>query len=479
MLYRTLLLIGVAWILVTGIVLSLLVIQSWQELGRFEPLSAHIEYRTELDSVADALVERFFSPDAATVLQRHSMADSAIILNRLSVDERALTEESKAQISSAAAALEALAPLTPQNETTKALADVLTEIRNALVIEREAHQALLHKLADYGERQLLVSVILALLVPAAVGVFLIFFRRRVLAPLDDLGHLIGLLSRKDYSAAIKKDVDPLLAPLFDQYNRMVKRMRNLNEGHVKREDGLQRDVEQATRVLFQQQTTLARAERMAVIGDMSARLAHDLRNPLSGVLMALTNLRGEMDSAEQCERLGLAIGELERITRLLNNVVDEARLVPERPRRLQVSQVVGELARLLRYQLGENIEMAVDVPQNLHCKLPEAEFRHVLFNLVANAGQAIGNAQGKIAIRVMLEGDRVRLSVCDNGPGFPRELLDSGIHGHGTWRRGSIGLGLAAVRRFALAHGGALDLENRKQGGAEVILTLPLDTCEK
>jgi len=176
---------------------------------------------------------------------------------------------------------------------------------------------------------------------------------------------------------------------------------------------------------------------MAAVGDMAGRLAHDLRNPLSGVLMALTNLREEVDSVEQSERLGLAIRELERVTRLLDNLVHESRLVPERPRLLHVGRVIGDLVKLLRYQLGVNIDLTVDVPEDLLCRLPESEFRHVLLNLVLNAEQAIGTASGTIDIRAMVEDGQVKLTVSDDGPGFPTELLNTGVHEHGTWRRGA------------------------------------------
>jgi two-component system NtrC family sensor kinase len=259
---------------------------------------------------------------------------------------------------------------------------------------------------------------------------------------------------------------------------MVKRMRDLDEAHAKREDALQADIDKATRALFQQQSALARADRMAALGELTARLAHDLRNPLSGVLMALTNLRDEVDAAEHIERLTTAINELERMARVLNNIVNESRIAPERPQRLQISCVVDELVRLMRYQLSSNIALTTDVPEDIYCRLPDAGFRHVLLNMVSNAAQAIGERPGTIAIAAARTEGHAELVISDDGPGFPEELMEAGVHEHGSWRKGGTGLGLATARRFAHEHGTRLELKNKPEGGAMVILRLPVEDCD-
>ena len=232
-------------------------------------------------------------------------------------------------------------------------------------------------------------------------------------------------------------------------------------------------------MLLQQQAALARAERMAVVGDVYARLAHDLRNPLSGILMALTNLRVEAESADQAERLGVAIGELERLSRVLNRLLDDSRQAPEAPQRLQLRQVIDDLKRLLRYQLPERISVRVSVSEAIYCRLPESDFRHVLLNLIMNASQAIGQGPGTIEIAAAIGQGAVELTISDDGPGFPAELLDAGIHAYATWREGGTGLGLATARRFAREHGNHLELKQREGGGATVVLVLPVEDCDE
>jgi signal transduction histidine kinase len=190
--------------------------------------------------------------------------------------------------------------------------------------------------------------------------------------------------------------------------------------------------------------------------------------------MALNNLRQEIDSDDQDQRLGLAIGELERISHLLTRVVEESRQQPERPRRLRLYQVIGELAGLARYQLDERIDLQTEVSRDLECYLPESGLRHALLNLVLNSAQAMHGRSGTVHISAAREDGELVVSVNDDGPGFPQELLSAGVHEFGSWRAGGTGLGLATVRRFAFANSGRLELSNPPEGGACAILRLPV-----
>jgi hypothetical protein len=81
-----------------------------------------------------------------------------------------------------------------------------------------------------------------------------------------------------------------IQPVFDKYNRLVSRMQDLETAHVKREDALRRDLEGKAHAIIQQQAMLGRVDRLASMNDMAARMAHRLRNPLTGVLITLINL---------------------------------------------------------------------------------------------------------------------------------------------------------------------------------------------
>ena len=98
-----------------------------------------------------------------------------------------------------------------------------------------------------------------------------------------------------------------------------------------------------------------------------------------------------------------------------------------------------------------------------------------MLNLVLNSAQAMGDGAGAVRITAARNEDTVEIRVCDDGPGFPEELLRGGVHEFGSWRHGGTGLGLATVRRFAFANSGRLKLVNPDGAGACAVLGFPLD----
>jgi two-component system NtrC family sensor kinase len=459
LLYRTiLLLVGGGGLLVAVLLLFILML-SWTNAERIRPLEAHLAFTDALSDVRTALAA---AAGEEGPLQHRGTVDPGAALRELARDTTAMVPGTGDALQAAAAQLGPSGP-----------ASVVAGLESVIGQEAAARRALLDGLHEDNRREFQVVLALALVLPALTVALLLFFHRRVLAPVTDLSGFLALLARKDYALAPTDSVSPVVRPLYEKYNRMVKRMQDLEQGHRKREFSLREDVDQATRALLRQQAALSRVERMAAVGEVSARLGHELRNPLSGVLMALVNLREDVDLADQDERLGLAIAELERIAGMLTRVVDDSRLGPERARRLQLEGIVAEMVQLVRYQLNDEVTLETDVPEDLEVVLPETGLRHALLNLVLNAAQAIGDRPGTIRIGAERDGDALLLSVTDDGTGFPPALLDAGVNEFGTWRHGGTGLGLATVQRFAFALSGRLELTNLANGGARATLRLP------
>ncbi len=298
-------------------------------------------------------------------------------------------------------------------------------------------------------------------------------QRRILHPLDDLRTMFLKLGAGDFNPIALEGVHPVLAPLFQNYNGLVTRLQELEAEHRSRAETLQREVRGATEALLAQQRTLARAERLAAVGETAAGLAHELRNPLAGVQMSLANLRRDLADPPLVARLDLAIVEVERLARLLNHQLSNSRHVPESSRPLHLRTLVEELLALLRYQVPSHVRLEAQVDDELECRLPRDRLRQALLNLVLNSVQALGRQEGMVRLHAHREGDRMVLVVSDDGPGFPPELVKGGGQAFLTRRAGGTGLGLAMVRRLAMDLGGALALENLDPRGARVRLALP------
>jgi signal transduction histidine kinase len=298
-------------------------------------------------------------------------------------------------------------------------------------------------------------------------------RRRIFRPIDNLKDLLAGLGEGNFEPVPVRSVDPLLLPLFDNYNRMVGRLAELEQRHLSQAVGLEREVRIATQALLQQSQSLARAERLAAVGELSAAVAHELRNPLAGIQMSLANLRREIPDAALAQRLDLVVAELQRIARLLNELLAPSRHVPEPRRVVRLAPLVEELLQLARYQVPQQIELEAHVPSNLECAVPADALRQALLNLVLNAMQALGDLPGRIAVGARRDDGAVHLEVRDDGPGFPETLLKGGVRAFASGREAGTGLGLAIAQRFAREVHGELRLENCTPRGACAELFIP------
>lgn len=223
---------------------------------------------------------------------------------------------------------------------------------------------------------------------------------------------------------------------------------------------MQREVRLATQALLEQQQSLARAERLAAIGEVSAELAHEIRNPLAGIQMAFSNLRREIENEEQQERFALIENELKRLARLLNEMLNASKYTPETVSRFDLNILISDLVTLVRYQIPENINLQFITPDTLFVYLPESGLRQALLNLVLNSAQALDGKTGRILISVQKTDDGLQIQVHDNGQGFAQEWLDYGIRPFRTSREHGTGLGLSMVQRFVKDNHGALTLSN-------------------
>ena len=262
---------------------------------------------------------------------------------------------------------------------------------------------------------------------------------------------------------------------------LVARARELR--HSNADLKIARDRAEAAAVtLLEQHESLARAERLAALGEMAASLAHELRNPIAGMMMSLENLVRESADPDTRERLELITREMQRLTRLLAAYLAPGRHEPEPAAEVDVARMVDELCELVRFRLPEGIALEARVRAPLVCRMPRDRVRQALLNLVLNAQQAIQSnpaATGHIEVCADESNGELRLCVRDDGPGFPAEYLEGPTQAFQSSRDGGTGLGLAMVRRVARDLGGRLELSRREPTGAEVCLSLPLQTDSK
>jgi len=460
---------GVSAVLVLTVLVGLVAV-SWRSLERIQPVQDHLAYIGRVQDVALNMEQTLLLGLRGSHIRDVDLADLEAQVRALTTLENPLHPQTRERLLGVA---ESLAK--GHTNPMELLISTLARLREVLAAERRHYDQLLADVALDNETELRLAVAFLIALPLAGGALLLLARARIKHPLDDLGDLLVRLAGRDYRpvpAAALSGAAGLLQPVFRSYNALVSRLQELEAQHRTREHTLEQEVRQATEALLAKNRELARAERLAAVGAVSAGLAHELRNPLAGIQMACSKLQRSLGNSEQAARIEAVIVEIKRINGLLTQKVDAARHAPEVLARVQLISLVDEFLNLVRYQVPAGILLEARVPQDLVCLLPAAGLRQALLNLVLNAVQVLGE-QGHVTVSARRLGERLVIRVSDDGPGFSDEMLAVGVRPFSTGRSGGTGLGLAMVRRFTRDHNGELELANLEPHGAEVTLSLP------
>lgn len=461
---------GLALLALLLLMLAILGGTIWRNLRRLDTIQAYVSYSHQIQEAGlnlhQALVD---SLSGGKPMNRASLAKLSAQIHELSAQETHLAKETPAQLRLVETSLARIGG-EPAEAGKAELSDALRVMRQILDAETEQRETVLEEISrdTLAELELATGTLMLLLVLAWI-----FLRRRILAPLHDLKRLLLNLAKEDFTPIDVRPIDPLLLPVFNSYNVMVTHLRELEQAKREHAESLEAEVRTATRALLEQQSSLARAERLAAVGELAASLAHELRNPLAGIQMSCANLRSEITDPEQAERLDLIGAELKRMTRLLNGLLEQGRQAPAPAKDFNLAPMVRELVALTRYQVPPHISLSFEVPEGLQCHLPECGLRQALLNLILNAAQALDGTPGTIHLVGRREDSSIHIEVADDGPGFSENMLSSGIRPFSTGRPQGTGLGLAMVQRFAREAGGQIKLANRSPRGACVTLILP------
>ncbi|MEJ2590433.1 MAG: ATP-binding protein [Candidatus Thiodiazotropha sp.] len=453
------------------VMLAGLVLVSARSLERLTPMQVHLTHIERLHSISLKMEEALVGGLRGGVRITHDD------LKGLQDDLRIAEKEAAKTNPGSIGRLRELQSLLddPDRDPLDILLEATSLLRNILASERKLHDELVETVAHDTRIELKLAVLLLFCLPMITGLTFFLLRHRIKRPLDELNGLLRRLAARDYRPVAVQTVEEttnLVKPVFISYNTLVTRLNDLEAEHRALQLSLEEDIRQATGALLEQARDLARAEKLAAVGELSAALAHEIRNPLAGIQLACTKL-GRQLPPEQQQKVDMVVSELKRVNSMLGERLNSARHSPEILSVVDLPELVHGLVSLLKYQVSEGITLHTEVEPNLRCQLPESGLRQALLNLVMNAAGAMGEDGGNITLFARHNGDRVEVGVYDEGPGFPQQLLDGGVRPFVTGSVDGTGLGLAIVQRFTRALSGELILENRPGGGARVTIRLP------
>ncbi|HEX9622111.1 MAG TPA: ATP-binding protein [Polyangiaceae bacterium] len=337
--------------------------------------------------------------------------------------------------------------------------------------------------ADEATYVLAFSLLLGITVVAAIFVGTLF-ARAVVSRIDALAEATRRVASGDLTVRVPERGADELADLARAFNRMLEEV----------------------------ESSRARLEYLRRIGawqEMARRLAHEIKNPLTPIQLAVQEVHRRYDGASSEYRrlldttLEIVEDEVATLRRLVSEFSGFARLPQARLEPSDLAQLLREQAE--RTEMAEEEESsaageAVALSQeSLRFEIPEGSapalldrqmMRRVLVNLIANAAQATrqtpvleGGESGAasataprpvVVVRLSREGDFYNLDVDDNGPGFPDELRDTVFDPYVTTKPDGTGLGLAIVKKTVVEHGGAVLATKSPLGGARVRVRLPV-----
>ncbi|HEX4047832.1 MAG TPA: ATP-binding protein [Elusimicrobiota bacterium] len=221
---------------------------------------------------------------------------------------------------------------------------------------------------------------------------------------------------------------------------------------------------------------VAHAETLAVIGEMAAVVAHEIRNPLGSIVMAAQQLADESLPREDRDTVTRVLRlESKRLNEALSNFLSYARPRPLNRERGDLNALLTEVARLAfanKDQAG-GARLTLTLDRALEPFPFDADqVRQVVWNMVINAVQALAG-KGTVAVRSGQGGGFAWFSVADTGPGIPEEMGADLFKPFRTTKQQGTGLGLAIADRIVNAHGGRIELETRPARGTTFTVRLP------
>lgn len=228
------------------------------------------------------------------------------------------------------------------------------------------------------------------------------------------------------------------------------------------------------------QAELEQNRRLATMGEMAARLAHQIRTPLATALLYANHLTdSELNTAQRQGFGARLLARLRDLDRLTRDMLGFVRAAPGRPREVSLSALLDEVCQTLDGSLRDGRQLRIhnsDVEGVL--RGDRQALAGALCNLIENAWQ-VGGPQVMVDLAVReLAGESVEIVVEDNGPGVNADLSERIFEPFFTVRNGGTGLGLPLARSVAEAHQGTLRLEHCRGGGACFVLRLPLHPRE-
>jgi signal transduction histidine kinase len=315
--------------------------------------------------------------------------------------------------------------------------------------------------ANLASRKLLSRMILVAVVLVGLAVVMGFFwAHRIARPVENLALATRMIGKGQFDVHVAPETNDEIGSLAGSFNQMTA------------------ELQHRDKALQDAQAKLVQSEKMAAFGQIGAGIAHEVKNPLAGILASAQISKMEVDPDTQVYKdLGLIEKETKRCKTIIDNLLKFARQEKAIKTTVRVNAVIEDAIAIVNHQLELN---KVTLEMQLEPDLPPVhgnpnQLQQVFMNLMINAQQAMEGKSGSLTVSSRRAADNIEIVFVDTGPGISEEARQKLFEPFFTTKSAGKGTGLGLSVSFGLIedHGGEVTVESEVGQGATFIVSLP------
>ncbi|MEM7009720.1 MAG: ATP-binding protein [Thermodesulfobacteriota bacterium] len=345
------------------------------------------------------------------------------------------------------------------------------------------------KISDDQIKYSYITVFTVIGVILVFGIILTFFIPRVITkPIFNLFKAAESVGEGDYSYRVKEvKSSSEINTLIQAFNHMMDNIENNNKELQKKNDEilklldttkrfneiLETEIEQATRELNEKHKTLIKTEKLATIGELATGVAHEVRNPLSGIAIALELMRDETLNDEHKQTISEILDEIVRLERIVKGLFQLGHPKSLQLIECQPNDIVERALSLVTMKAkSKGVIIEKELECGNHFYVDHEQIEQVVLNLLINGIDATGGF-GKVRVKTTNHNGTVEITISDTGCGFEEEEVEKILQPFYSTKEKGTGLGLAISNRIVEAHSGKMHISSKKGSGSSFVVEIP------
>ncbi len=304
--------------------------------------------------------------------------------------------------------------------------------------------------------------------------------QRISRPIHAMAEAAEKVAEGDYQQRVDYVSPDEIGYLVGRFNHMIQELARTNRELQEWASNLEAKVEERTAQVKAMQRQLTQTEKLAAIGKLAAGVAHEINNPLTGVLTSSSLLLEDTPPEDpRREDLKVIVDETMRCRKIVKGLLDFARQTKPQKQAVNFNIVIADVLNLVGKQamfrdIVTRLDLAPDLPAVM---ADQDQMRQVVLNVVLNAAEAMSNGgEIRFSSRLDEKSRSVQVSIADNGPGIPEGIRDKLFEPFFTTKKTGTGLGLAIAYGIMERHGGTISIESRPGQGTTITFNMPVDS---